>query len=210
MSCGGKLTRASARAGFFPLMSLAKQYRRLYFWLFQPFRGSCYFCDQGAAGGGGRGEGEGAGDRPPTASSIGSTCLAIVLQLPFNCNVRDKGWPIAVFVAAAIKKWPSTRVMILLNFPFTQFVFRVSVFVIYSNEKLRASGRICRRRQKTLQTQLVVPMIRLGFSQWKRKSQVCRVCLKKFARNGVRSCRYFSFLRSLFVLLYDIQGRQLY
>lgn len=69
MSYGWKLTRASARSGF-PLMSLAKQYRRLYFWLFQS--GFVLFLRRG-------------GNRS-AASSIGATSLAIVLQLRFNCK----------------------------------------------------------------------------------------------------------------------------
>lgn len=67
----GKLMRGSASGGF-PLMSLAKQYRRLYFWLFHKggrgWRGgSCYFSSR----------------LVPSAP--------IVLQLRFNCNVCYKG-----------------------------------------------------------------------------------------------------------------------
>lgn len=107
----GKLMRGSASGGF-PVMSLAKQYRRLYFWLFHKWRAerdSCYFSF--------REEGDAAGYIGPPLPR------PIVLQLRFNCNVCYKEWGHG-FGTRWVQLKSNRVLMILLN-------FRPRVYAIY-------------------------------------------------------------------------------
>lgn len=113
----GKLMRGSASGGF-PLMSLAKQYRRLYFWLFHKCwrrreGDSCYFSCL---------------VKGDAAGSIGPPLpWPIVLQLRFNCNVCYKGWGHG-FGARWVQLKSNRVLMILLNF--RPRVYTICVFIV--------------------------------------------------------------------------------